>query len=312
MGKRLIELNLLQAIRIVLVVFLPEVAMKFKIGVLDKEVTRFFEQLTKDIVDQRKKTKTVRKDFMQLLIELKEKGSVAIDDDDEDKHLKEEDDHQSKEPFRFNDIDLAAQATIFFLAGFETSSTVMSFALLELAVNPDIQRKAQLEIDEQLVQCGGKITYETLKKMEYLEWILQESMRKYPPVAVHSRVCTKKYTMPDTNVSLEKGIIVTIPNHALQNDPKFFPNPDRFDPERFSEDDILRKNQYIYSPFGEGPRQCIGNRFAMVQSKLALLTFLRKYTISTCEKTQFPVQFDATQFIITAKAGVWLKIQKRE
>ena len=83
-------------------------------------------------------------------------------------------------------------------------------------------------------------------------------MRKYPPIAIHSRECTKAYTMPGSNVTIDKGFIVMIPNQVLQNDPKYFPNPERFDPERFRDDDALHKYKYIYSPFGEGPRQCIG------------------------------------------------------
>jgi cytochrome P450 family 6 len=167
---------------------------------------------------------------------------------------------------------------VFFLAGFETSSTVLSFTLLELAANPDVQRKAQLEIDEALGQNNGEITYESLRTMKYLDWVLQgihqinfkvhfhtfafiEAMRKYPPVTIHNRECTKTYIVPGTNVTIEKGFMVMIPNQALQNDPKYFPNPERFDPERFSDDDALHKYQYIYTPFGEGPRQCIGKNY---------------------------------------------------
>jgi len=73
----------------------------------------------------------------------------------------------------FTDDELAAQATVFFLAGFETSSTVLSYALLELAANPDVQRKAQLEIDEAMSENNGVVSYDTLKDMKYLDWILQ-------------------------------------------------------------------------------------------------------------------------------------------
>ncbi|CAB3365187.1 Hypothetical predicted protein [Cloeon dipterum] len=288
-----------------------QVARRLKIRTMDEEVKNFFLNLTKDMIQHRKKNSIVRNDFLQLLMELKDKGRVAIANDDEDATLENEDLHESNTPFRFDDTDLAAQATIFFLAGFETSSSAVSFALLELAVNPDIQRKAHSEIDEQLAKCGGEITYETLKEMKYLEWIADETLRKYPAVAVHFRMCNKKYTLPGRNITLEKGMHVAIPNYALQNDPKYFANPERFDPERFSSDDILNKLQYIYTPFGLGPRQCIGNRFAMVQTKLALLTFLQKYTVSTCEKTHFPVKFEAKQFIPTAKDGIWLQIKNR-
>ncbi|XP_059491239.1 cytochrome P450 9e2-like isoform X2 [Neocloeon triangulifer] len=312
MVKKLLGANFIQVIKLVIVMFLPEIAMKFKLGFLDKEVTEFFKKLTKDMVEKRKKDGIVRRDFLQLLIELKDKGSVAIDEDDEDKHLNVSNDNaSSKTPFKFDDLDLAAQTTVFFLAGFETSSTLICFALLELAMNPDVQRKAQLEIDECLAQNDGKVTYEALRGITYLEWILKETLRKYPPASVHGRVCTKKYVIPDTDVTVEKGMIIAIPNHALQNDPKYFADPDRFDPERFGDEELMKKNQYIYTPFGEGPRQCIGNRFAMLQSQLALFTFLRKYTVGKCSKTIYPVNFHPVQFTLTSKDGVWLKLEKR-
>ncbi|CAB3365184.1 Hypothetical predicted protein [Cloeon dipterum] len=310
MGKRLIDVTPIQAFKGMLVFLFNDLALKLKIGVTDPEVTEFFKKLTLDLVAHRKKNNIVRKDFLQLLMELKENGRVSVDDDDEDEdsHLHR---NETSNNIKFDDIDMVAQASVFFLAGFETSSTVISFALLELAANPDVQRKAQIEIDELLAQADGKVTYESLKEMKYLDWILQESMRKYPPVAVHFRECSKTYKIPDTDKTLEKGDMVTIPNHALQNDPKYFPNPDRFDPERFNDDDFLHKHQYIYSPFGEGPRQCIGNRFAIIQSKMALLVFLRKYTISFTAKTVFPIELDIKQFILTTKDGIWLKMEHR-
>ncbi|CAB3365185.1 Hypothetical predicted protein [Cloeon dipterum] len=315
MGKRLLEIRPWQAVKAILVFYFNDLAQKLKLGVTDKEVTEFFKKLTKDMMDQRIEKNIVRKDFIQLLMELKVKGNITVDDgDDEDRQILPElnTTESSSNNIKFDDTILAAQATVFFLAGFETSSTVISFALLELAANPNVQRKAHFEIDEQLVKCNGKVTYESLKEMKYLDLILQETMRKYPPVAVHFRECTKAYTIPGTNIFLKEGSIIAIPNHAMQNDPKFFPNPDRFDPERFSDDDALHKYQYIFSPFGEGPRQCIGNRFAMIQSKLALLTFLRKYKMSFTEKTVFPVKLSPLYFITTAKGGIWLKMEQRQ
>ncbi|XP_059491240.1 cytochrome P450 9e2-like [Neocloeon triangulifer] len=313
MGKRLTTKSVVQAFKVLFVVFIPKVFAKFNVRILDKDVTEYFKKVTKDMAKTRKERNIVRKDFLQLLIELKDKGSVAIDEDDEDKYLKKEAFNQttSNATFKFDDIDLAAQSTVFFLAGFETSSTLICFTLLELAMNQDVQRKAQSEVDKILSQSNGKITYEILKEIKYLDWILKEALRKYPPVALHMRMCTKTYKIPDTKVTLQKGTFVAIPNYALQNDPKYFPDPDRFDPERFSDEELMKKYQYIYTPFGEGPRQCIGNRFAQVQSKLALFTFLRKYTVSKCPETEFPVKIEEKQFIVTSKSGIFLKIEKR-
>ncbi|CAB3380928.1 Hypothetical predicted protein [Cloeon dipterum] len=310
MGQRLATLSKTQAMKLALIAYMPEISLKLKLTVLDSDLRDFFFKLTKDLVEKRKKTNTVRKDFLQLLIELKEKGNVAIDDDDEDKRLKENF-RPSETVFKFDDTDMTALLIAFYLAGFDNTSSAATFALLELALNPEVQRKVQLEIDEFLMQNDGKVTYNALREMKYLEWVLYESMRKYPVVGIHGRVCTKKYTIPGTKVTLDEGVIITIPNYALQNDAKYFPDPERFDPERFSADDALHKYQYVYTPFGEGPRQCIGNRFALIQDKLALLSFLRRYSVKVNSKTQLPVKLNIKQFLLNAEGGIWLDLEKR-
>jgi cytochrome P450 family 6 len=89
-----------------------------------------------------------------------------------------------------------------------------------------------------------------------------ETLRKYPPATILSRECTKVYKIPGTNVVLEKGMTTIIPVLALHHDPKYYPDPERFDPERFNEDEKKKRHHYVYLPFGEGPRICIG-KFAV-------------------------------------------------
>jgi cytochrome P450 family 6 len=86
-----------------------------------------------------------------------------------------------------------------------------------------------------------------------------ETLRKYPAVPVLSRECTKDYKIPGTNVVLEKGMTTIIPVFALHHDPKYYPDPERFDPERFNENEKSKRHHFVYLPFGEGPRICIGN-----------------------------------------------------
>lgn len=88
--------------------------------------------------------------------------------------------------------------------------------------------------------------------------MLVETMRKYPPVPGLVRVCTKPYTVPGTKVHMAVGDQVFIPTFAIQRDPAIFPDPDRFDPERFSEEGRKTWHPFAYLPFGEGPRICIG------------------------------------------------------
>jgi cytochrome P450 family 6 len=91
--------------------------------------------------------------------------------------------------------------------------------------------------------------------------VLKETLRKYPPLPTLNRECSREYRIPGTNVTVEKGIHVVIPVEAIHNDPQYFPEPDRFDPERFSDEAKSKRHHYVYLPFGEGPRICIGNYF---------------------------------------------------
>jgi cytochrome P450 family 6 len=88
--------------------------------------------------------------------------------------------------------------------------------------------------------------------------LLSETLRKYPALPVLNRECTKDYQIPGTDIILEKGMATVIPVLGLHYDPKYYPDPERFDPERFTEDEKARRHHYVYLPFGEGPRICIG------------------------------------------------------
>ncbi|KAG4068038.1 hypothetical protein HA402_003944 [Bradysia odoriphaga] len=167
----------------------------------------------------------VRNDFMDLLIQLKNSG--YIDGDKVGQVTLQE---------------ITAQAFVFFLAGFETSSTTMAYCLYELSLSQDIQSRARKEIHDVLTKYNGEFTCDAVKEMHYINQIINESLRKYPPGAGIIRAVTKDYAVPGTNHLLQKGTLVWIPVYAIHHDPDIYPDPDVFDPDRFHPEEVQRRH----------------------------------------------------------------------
>lgn len=140
----------------------PSLAKKLKMRIINQKVDAFFRNLVKETVEYRENNNVTRNDFMQLLIQLKNKGVV-----DESETTEE----SSNTKLSINEV--AAQAFLFFLAGFETSSTTMTFCLYELAKNPEIQERARQDIVNTLKKHDGKLTYDSVMSMHYMERVIQ-------------------------------------------------------------------------------------------------------------------------------------------
>jgi len=278
--------------------FSPRLFNLLKLRIQDINLENFFIATVKEIIAERKQSQIVRHDFIDLLMELKEKGFIKNASG-------------GTTDIEFTDAFMTAQAFIFFAAGFETSSTLMSFTLYELAKNPEVKQKALLEIDTVLKKHNGKISYDAIKDMHYLECCISEAMRKYPALGVLSRVSNSRYTFPDTKVTLEKGFSVVVPVFALHYDPKYYPEPEKFIPERFTPEAIQERNPMVYLPFGEGPRNCIGLRFGKMQSMVGLVSLLSKFTVEPSAKTEEKTVFNPMSFVTSPKNGIWLKITPR-
>ncbi|KAF4524104.1 hypothetical protein B566_EDAN007687 [Ephemera danica] len=301
-SKKMLETDFIQGIKLAIMTNYPGMGNVVRASLLKPECDAYFRTVVNDIINFRAKSKIRCKDFIQLLIDLKEKGRLDEEEGQghNDEQIRVDDNHAD---IKFTDTDVLAQAITFFFAGFETSSSAMTFALVELARHPELQLKARCHIEEVLQRHGGQITYEVLQDMTYLDWILKEILRKYPPIAIF-RECTKNYRVPGTNLTIETGTPIIIPNYALHRDPQFFYDPDKFIPERFSDAEMMKENQYIYLPFGEGPRICIGKRFASMQSKLGLMTILRKFEVHLSPKTKYPLTWDPRFFPLTSKYDI--------
>nr|WDY85978.1 cytochrome P450 6HY4 [Pagiophloeus tsushimanus] len=263
---------------------------------VESDVESYFTKIVTETINYRENNNVQRKDFMQLMLQLKNQGTVI--------------DGQMKGNNFVNTQEIINEAFLFYLAGFETSSSTMTFALFELARNPDIQEKLRTDILTTLEKHGGNITYDAVMEMEYLDKVIKEALRRYPVVSMLPRICTKKYTLPDSNIVIEKGTRVHIPIIGIQMDPEYYPNPERFDPENFSPENKAKRPDFTWIPFGEGPRQCIGLRFGIMQSKVGIVSLLKDFRFTLDATMKPPYEADTASLVYMFKKDLMLKATK--
>ncbi|XP_055596682.1 cytochrome P450 6a2-like [Uranotaenia lowii] len=264
-----------------------------RIKVVDAKVESFFFDAVRDTISYRKTNNVRRDDFLDILIRMQQDEASTGEAD--------------LGGWQFHEI--VAQCFVFFLAGFETSSTALTFCLYELARNQDVQEKARSEVGRVFAKHGS-LTYEAVHEMAYLENCINETMRLYPPAPMTTRIVTKDYVVPEMNVTLEKGTRVMIPIHALHHDSTFFPNAERFDPDRFAPENVASWHPLQFIPFGYGPRNCIGMRFGMMQIRVGLAYLLNNFRFTVSAKTPIPLKFEPNNNLTSILGGMWLNIER--
>lgn len=217
-------------------------------------------------MDVRKRDNIYRPDMIHLLMQARE-GSLKIESEEKSIEVDgfatvEESDVGKRAVNRVWDgEEIVAQWFLFFAAGFETVSTVLVFTSYELIANPYIQQKLYEEIVATNEQINGKrVNYDSLQRMKFLDQVICEVLRKWPPAVATDRACVKDYQYDDGKLKfdIEKSHIIQIPIYDIHHNPKYFLDPDRFDPERFNEENKHNIAPGTYIPFGVGPRNCIG------------------------------------------------------
>ncbi|KAL0100771.1 hypothetical protein PUN28_019270 [Cardiocondyla obscurior] len=287
----------LPIIKMLIIRSFPRLSKFFGLTFFSPTTGKFFKQIVEETIKVREEKGIVRPDMIHLLMQARDKEGENV--------------HK----MTLNDI--VSQAFIFFVAGFETSATLMCFVAHELAVNQDVQDRLREEVQRHFAEGNGKISYEELSKMSYMDMVVSEALRKYPPAIFSDRLCVKKYELPVPqpgykSVTIEPDHVVLVPTYGIHHDPKYFPNPDKFDPERFSEENKDNISPYTYLPFGHGPRKCIGNRFVLMETKILIAHILQKFTIKATEKTIDPIVFDKKVFALQPVGGFWVGLEKRE
>jgi cytochrome P450 len=281
----------------------PSVARFFRLSIFNSASTVFFKEATMQIIEERKRTGQTRNDFLQLLLdtakELADDKKLDLPSEKEEKDIAANygEDTSGQQVFKntskYMSVDeLVAQCVIFFLAGYDTTASTLSFASYFLAMNPGIQERLAQEVDEAIKETKGELTYEAIQNMKYLDNVISETLRICSPVIRLERSADADYELGDTGIIVEKGTVVTIPTFALHRDPQLYPDPEKFDPDRFTPEERSKRDQFAYLPFGAGPRNCVAMRFALMEVKVCLAHVIANFNFKRSPETKVPLEFN--------------------
>jgi cytochrome P450 len=213
-----------------------------------KRMIAQLDALIQQFISERRATKADNGDLLSMLLLAQDEDGQGMDD----KQLRDE-------------------VMTMFLAGHETTANALMWTFYLLSQHSDIKQRLYAEIDR--VLGDRTATLQDLAQMPYLEMVLKESMRLYPPVAALSR--SPYADLQISGYTLPKDATMQISIYALHRSTRYWQNPDTYDPERFSAENEANIPRYAYLPFGGGPRVCIGNQFSMMEAKLLLVTIMQ-------------------------------------
>ncbi|KAL7292865.1 hypothetical protein TKK_0013539 [Trichogramma kaykai] len=165
----------------------------------------------------------------------------------------------------------------FTFEGHDTTAAAMTFTIMLLAENEEAQDKARAEVTQIFDRCDGKIEMQDIQDMTYLEWCVKEALRLYPPVSTMTRTITEDLQLKDFLVPAGTEVIFHL--YDTHRDPNFWEDPDKFDPERFSPERSHGRHPFSYLPFSAGPRNCIGQKFALMELKSLMARILYDFKL---------------------------------
>ena len=303
-------------LRMFMVIFTPKfITTRLRLSFFDPSAMDYLAGLGHHMIDERRK-KGIKagnrsyNDFLQLMLEA---GRELMDQDQEDSDENSNEHRVESDKKTLTDEEIIGNIILILLAGYETTASLLTFASHSLAVYPEIQTKLRQEILEAKNKNNGVLDYDTLMSLPYLDAVIHETLRMYPPLFRTDRQCSEDITLDykGKKIEMTKGDAFILPIYAIHHMEEYYPEPEEFKPERFLPENKDQLTPYTFLAFVAGPRNCIGMRFALLEAKLALSNLLLEFDFVRSSRTSVPLDFSGSKVLLNAK-DVIVKLQRRQ
>ena len=242
---------------------------------------------------------TMHKMVKQAILD-RQKTGPAQDEDLLDYMIRAQDPDTKR---KMDTQDLVHNMQFFIVAGHETTALALAWSLYLLANDQTVQTCARQQV-QSVIAKGCAASLDDINQAPYLEQILQEAMRLYPPVGFLARKALGNDQLYDREVLPKDTIFLNL--YSLHRHQDYWPKPNQFDPEHFAAENVAKRDKYLYVPFGAGPRICVGANFAMMQAQIILMTLLNRFGFQPSEPTPKPVM----QMTVRPDPGINLSISR--
>jgi len=202
-----------------------------------------------------------------------------------------------------SDALIRDQLLTMLIAGHDTSTALLAWTLYLLGSHPAAMTRAQDEVDAVLGRNSP--TFEAMKQLKYLDLVVKESLRLYPPIHLGTRVAAGDLTFQGYHIPAGTRVLYSI--YLTHRDPKYWPNPAQFNPERFGPEQSRTRPAFTYIPFGGGARNCIGAAFGLMEAKVVLARLLQKFNLRLTNRQVHP-HMGAT---LEPRPGVMMQAKRR-
>lgn len=261
-----------------------------------KDALAFFVEVIKNIIKERQeKGDTDRMDLLQLMLNAE---------------TQDEAENGAQASKKLSLDELLGMGIIAFSAGYETTASLLTFLSYALATHPDVQERLLTEIDQHFPAEITEISYDTVMDMPYLDQVICETLRMYPPLNKMNRTTSKNEDVQIDGYWFPANSQITYSIWQIHHNLGLYEEPEKFKPERFSPEEKAKRDPFAFIPFGHGPRNCIGMRLALFEAKIAVVVMLRKLKFVKCDETEENLQLVKETFVKPknpVKVGVVLR-----